>query len=166
VRMSCARSFIGAGSLLRRDHHVDLRCPHRTQRQSITGRETIPRRSPLPEPIRQRSPFERPRWPSRLSSSEHWRARLPTPPRIIDLSHGVERGGGVLPDELDVALRDLPGERLCSEPENRRSSSLACDPAPEASGKGQGPTPDRGRAAAALRLSGRVGTMGCGFRSS
>jgi hypothetical protein len=33
---------------------------------------------------------------------------------------------------------------------------------PEAVGKGQGPKPDRGRAAAALRLSRRVGTMGAG----
>ena len=31
MRMSCARSFSGAGSLLRRDHHVCqfLRCPRR-----------------------------------------------------------------------------------------------------------------------------------------
>ena len=34
-------------------------------------------------------------------------------PRTIGLSHGVEGGVGVLlPDEFDVALRDLPDERL------------------------------------------------------
>ena len=34
-------------------------------------------------------------------------------PWTIDLSHGVQRGVGVLPpDDLDVALRDLPSEHL------------------------------------------------------
>ena len=51
---------------------------------------------------------------------------------------------------------------LCSEPETAVLRPVACDPVPGAGGKGQGPKPDRGRAAAALRLSGRVGTLGQG----
>ena len=89
-----------------------LRCPHRARRQSITGRETIPRRSWLPEPMRRRSPFERPRWPNRLSSSEHWRALLPTPKDYRRVARCRARRGGCLPNKLDVSLRDLPGERV------------------------------------------------------
>ena len=89
-----------------------LRCPHRARRQSITGRETIPRRSWLPEPMRRRSPFERPRWPNRLSSSEHWRALLPAPKDYRRVARCRARRGGCLPNKLDVSLRDLPGERL------------------------------------------------------
>ena len=37
MRMSCARSFSGAASLFRRDHHVELRC--RTARSARASRD-------------------------------------------------------------------------------------------------------------------------------
>jgi hypothetical protein len=102
---------IASGRLLRRHHHVDLPSPapraahYGTRNNSATqpaaraNAATIPFRTPaIAQPV--------------IVVRAHWLRDCPLP-RIIDLSHRVERGVGVLlPDELDVALRDLPGERL------------------------------------------------------
>ena len=111
-KMSCARSFSGAGSLLRRDHHVDPAMPapraapehHGTRNNSAT--QPAARANAAAIPIRA---------PAMAQPVILVRALACVIARSQGLSTvaRVERGVGVLlPDELDVSLRDLPGERL------------------------------------------------------
>ncbi len=82
---------------------------------SFIGRETKSRRSRPPGPT-PRNPHSRARHHPAGYPCQCTAARGHLYPRILCLPHGIERGAGVLlPDERNVAFRDLPGERLVGD---------------------------------------------------